>query len=89
MIKELDKSPSECSGEEKSRPTTTSATATITATPHEIIQAVHQVLMEYFERVPIGGLDGVALAPDEADSLGSDVVALLKSQKGLGGRSDV
>ena len=56
---------------------------------HEIIQAVHQVLMEYFERVPIGGLDGVALAPDEADSLGSDVVALLKSQKGLGGRSDV
>ena len=55
----------------------------IIATPLEICQAVHQVLMEYFEFVPIGGPIGVAFAPDEADSVGLNVVRLLEQRKGL------
>ena len=80
MNKVFDKSPSECSGEETPRPSMTGAPDTIIATPHEIIQAVHQVLMDYFEFVLIGDL-GVAFEPDEADSVGWSVVHLLEQQK--------
>ena len=56
---------------------------TIEVTKDDIIQAVHQVLMEHFEFIPIGGPVGVAFAPDEADSVGLSVVRLLAQRKRL------
>ena len=55
----------------------------IIATPSEICEAVHRVLMEYFEFVPIGGPVGVAFAPGEADSVGLNVVHLLEQRNRL------
>ena len=70
----LDNPPSTCSVE----------AGGITVTRREIIQAVHQVLMEYFEFVPVGG-EGVAFAPDEADAVAWNVLRLLDRPHGQPG----